>query len=195
MQALTQASAKIGKAHEKQATDGLLALLKHDRELDAFEVTPAKKALGVSSGWLPADLEKVLTHAVLRDGLTDDVPFRRSVSDLARGLVLYGHIHQRERRTLPTAAGALEAVSSSGGALVDDPRVSIRAGFTGLRGARRLPAVAARLSGAREGRLRRVFRPECAAWKRFQAGGRDSQPYLAGWPSVSCLCTRRCRRR
>ena len=64
----------------------------------------------------------------LRDGLTDDAPFRRSVSGLARGLVLYGHIHQRERRTLPTATGALEAISASGGAL-DDPRASIRAGF------------------------------------------------------------------
>ncbi|MCC6336730.1 MAG: hypothetical protein IT380_22405, partial [Myxococcales bacterium] len=68
VQALEQASAKIGKAHEKQAAERLLALLKHDREFDAFEVAPAKKALGVllgvSSGRLPADLERVLTHAV-----------------------------------------------------------------------------------------------------------------------------------
>lgn len=68
VQALEAASAKIGKAYEKQAAIGLLALLKHDRELDAFEVAPARKALGVllgvSSGRLPADLERVLTHAV-----------------------------------------------------------------------------------------------------------------------------------
>ncbi|MEW5739962.1 MAG: M1 family aminopeptidase [Myxococcota bacterium] len=68
VQALERASAQINKAHEKQAADGLLALLKHDREFDAFEVAPAKKALGVllgvSSGRLPADLERVLTHAV-----------------------------------------------------------------------------------------------------------------------------------
>ena len=64
----------------------------------------------------------------LRDGLVDDARFGRSVARLARGLVLYGHIHERERRVLPTAAGALDLVSASGGAL-DDPRASIRAGF------------------------------------------------------------------
>ena len=64
----------------------------------------------------------------LRDGLVDDVPFRRSVAGLARGLVLYGHIHERERRVLATAAGELDVVSTSGGAL-DDPRASVRAGF------------------------------------------------------------------
>ncbi len=64
----------------------------------------------------------------LRDGLVDDVPFRRSVAGLARGLVLYGHIHERERRVLATAAGELDVVSASGGAL-DDPRASVRAGF------------------------------------------------------------------
>ena len=68
VQALQRASGKIGNAHEQKAADGLMSLLKHDRELDAFEVAPAKKALGVllgvSSGRLPADLEKVLTHAV-----------------------------------------------------------------------------------------------------------------------------------
>jgi len=64
----------------------------------------------------------------LRDGLVDDVPFRRSVAGLARGLVLYGHIHERERRVLATEAGALDVVSASGAAL-DDPRASVRAGF------------------------------------------------------------------
>ncbi len=64
----------------------------------------------------------------LRDGLVDDVPFRRSIAGLARGLVLYGHIHERERRVLATAAGELDVVSASGGAL-DDPRDSVRAGF------------------------------------------------------------------
>ncbi|WP_296748929.1 metallophosphoesterase [Thiobacillus sp.] len=64
----------------------------------------------------------------LRDGLVDATAFGRSVAGLARGLVLYGHIHERERRVLPTPAGGLDVVSASGGAL-DDPRASVRAGF------------------------------------------------------------------
>lgn len=68
LQALETTRARIMKPNERAAADGLLSLLRHDRELDAFEVAPAKKALGVlvgvSSGPLPADLEKVLTHAV-----------------------------------------------------------------------------------------------------------------------------------
>jgi 3',5'-cyclic AMP phosphodiesterase CpdA len=64
----------------------------------------------------------------LRDGLVDAAAFGRSVAGLARGLVLYKHIHERERRVLPTPAGALDVVSASGGAL-DDPRASVRAGF------------------------------------------------------------------
>ena len=45
-----------------------MAMLKHDHELDAFEVAPMKKALGVligvTNGPLPADLAKALTHGV-----------------------------------------------------------------------------------------------------------------------------------
>jgi aminopeptidase N len=66
--ALQSARARIRNTTEKAAADGLLSMLKHDREFDAFEVAPAKKALGVlvgvSTGRLPADLEQVLTHAV-----------------------------------------------------------------------------------------------------------------------------------
>lgn len=68
VQALERASLQIHHAHEREAAVGLMALLRHDRELDGFEVAPAKKALGVllgvSSRRLPADLERVLTHAV-----------------------------------------------------------------------------------------------------------------------------------
>ena len=66
--ALQSTRSRIRNTTEKAAADGLLSMLKHDREFDAFEVAPAKKALGVlvgvSTGRLPADLEKVLTHAV-----------------------------------------------------------------------------------------------------------------------------------
>lgn len=74
----------------------------------------------------PVDRRPRVVH--LRDGLVDDAAFARSVAGLARGLVLYGHIHQRERRVLRTPAGVLDVVSASGGAL-DDARASVRAGF------------------------------------------------------------------
>lgn len=65
---LERASAGITGAAERRAADELLGLLRHDRELDAFEVGPAKRALeallGVSRGRLPEPLARVLTHAV-----------------------------------------------------------------------------------------------------------------------------------
>jgi aminopeptidase N len=68
MKALERAGDAVKGTQEKAAVDGILSFLKHDRELDAFETAPVKKALGVlvgvSTGRLPADLEKVLTHAV-----------------------------------------------------------------------------------------------------------------------------------
>lgn len=68
LNSLEATRARIRNENERAAADGLLSLLRHDRELDAFEVAPAKKALGVlvgvSTGRLPPDLEKVLTHAV-----------------------------------------------------------------------------------------------------------------------------------
>lgn len=63
-----------------------------------------------------------------RDGLVDGAALRAELAPLARGLVLFGHLHSRTRRTLATAAGSLDVVSSSGGALDhDDPM--IRSGF------------------------------------------------------------------
>ena len=68
VKALQRAGAAVSGAQERAAVDGILSFLKHDRELDAFELSPVKKALevlvGVSSGRLPRDLERVLTHAV-----------------------------------------------------------------------------------------------------------------------------------
>jgi len=66
--------------------------------------------------------------AQLRDGLVDAAPLRRALSPLPRGLVLFGHLHVRVRCTLPTAAGALDAICASGAAL-DHFDPSIRAGF------------------------------------------------------------------
>ncbi|MBI2212635.1 MAG: metallophosphoesterase [Acidobacteria bacterium] len=68
------------------------------------------------------------TRKQKRDGLVDGAELRETLGALARGLVLFGHLHMRTHRTLPTSTGALDIVSSSGGALDhDDPM--IRSGF------------------------------------------------------------------
>jgi 3',5'-cyclic AMP phosphodiesterase CpdA len=64
----------------------------------------------------------------LRDGLVDAAALRRALSSLARGLVLFGHLHVRVRHRLATAAGALDAIGASGAAL-DHPNPTVRAGF------------------------------------------------------------------
>lgn len=51
-------------ATDRATDESVMAMLKHDREIDAFEVAPLKKALGGTNGPLPADLAKVLEHAV-----------------------------------------------------------------------------------------------------------------------------------
>jgi 3',5'-cyclic AMP phosphodiesterase CpdA len=66
--------------------------------------------------------------AVLRDGLVDAGALRAALAPLARGLVLFGHLHVRLRRRLRTAAGALDVVAASGAAL-DHPDLAVRAGF------------------------------------------------------------------
>jgi hypothetical protein len=62
------------------------------------------------------------------DGLVDAAAFRRSLGGLARGLVLFGHLHRRVRYQLPTAAGALDVGGASSAAL-DHPDGSVRAGL------------------------------------------------------------------
>ena len=64
----------------------------------------------------------------LKDGLVDAPALRTVLSSVPRGLVLYGHLHIRERRPIITANGSLEAVAASGAAL-DHPNASVRAGF------------------------------------------------------------------
>ena len=71
---LERAQAAIDNPKEKEAARAIVSLLKHDRELDSFEVAPIKKALGILSGVsasrLPADLERVLTCAVPQANVT-----------------------------------------------------------------------------------------------------------------------------
>jgi len=65
---------------------------------------------------------------VLRDGLVDGEALRGALAPVARGLVLFGHLHLRVRRSLPTAAGALDAIGASGAA-IDHPDATVRAGL------------------------------------------------------------------
>jgi 3',5'-cyclic AMP phosphodiesterase CpdA len=64
----------------------------------------------------------------LRDGLIDGAALRRVLAPLARGLVLFGHLHRRVRTSIRTDTGSLDVVGASGGAL-DHHDPSIRAGF------------------------------------------------------------------
>jgi 3',5'-cyclic AMP phosphodiesterase CpdA len=64
----------------------------------------------------------------LRSGLVDAKALRRALAPLARGLVLYGHLHVRRHARLVTASGALDVVSATAAGL-DHPDDRIRAGF------------------------------------------------------------------
>ena len=64
----------------------------------------------------------------LRDGLVDARGLQQTLMPLRHGLVLFGHIHIRTRRSLRTNAGVLDLISASGAAL-DHEDSSIRAGF------------------------------------------------------------------
>jgi len=64
----------------------------------------------------------------LRGGLVDARALRRTLQPVARGLVLYGHLHQREHARLATAHGVLDAVCAPS-ASIDHSDASARAGF------------------------------------------------------------------
>jgi hypothetical protein len=66
--------------------------------------------------------------AQLRDGLVDGASLRSAFSRLSRGLVLFGHLHARMRCTIVTESGTLDAICA-GGAALDHPDPSVRAGF------------------------------------------------------------------
>ncbi len=65
-----------------------------------------------------------LRLAQLRGGLVDAAALRRTLAPLARGLLLYGHLHERSRRRI----GGVEAVCATAAAL-DHPSPACRAGF------------------------------------------------------------------
>ncbi len=73
-------------------------------------------------------LDSRIRLAQLHDGLVDAAALRRALGVLARGLVLFGHIHRRVCCRLPTASGALDVAAASGGAL-DHPDPSVRSGL------------------------------------------------------------------
>lgn len=64
----------------------------------------------------------------LRGGLVDARALREALSPLARGLVLYGHLHVRRRAKITTRAGELDAVCASAAPL-DHASAHVRAGF------------------------------------------------------------------
>lgn len=64
----------------------------------------------------------------LRDGLVDAAACRGVLARLARGVVLFGHIHTRVRCGFRTPSGTLDVIAASGAAL-DHPDWSVRAGF------------------------------------------------------------------
>ena len=64
----------------------------------------------------------------LRDGLADGPALRAVLGTLARGVVLFGHLHVRKRCTFQTGSGTLDVIGASGAALVH-PDASVRAGF------------------------------------------------------------------
>ena len=68
LQGLAAAATKLKAAPEKQAAAALLALVQHDKLLDADEVEPARKALckllGLSPSKLPPALDRLLKNAV-----------------------------------------------------------------------------------------------------------------------------------
>jgi 3',5'-cyclic AMP phosphodiesterase CpdA len=64
----------------------------------------------------------------LRGGLVDAKALRGALSPLARGLVLYGHLHVRRHARLKTASGELDVVCATAAA-VDHADYRVRAGF------------------------------------------------------------------
>ncbi|HEX7478632.1 MAG TPA: metallophosphoesterase [Polyangiales bacterium] len=63
-----------------------------------------------------------------RSGLLDARALRHALQPIARGLLLFGHLHVRRRDQWITPSGALDVVCASGAAL-DHPSEQVRAGF------------------------------------------------------------------
>ena len=69
-----------------------------------------------------------LRVAQLQGGLVDARALREALQPLRRGLVLYGHLHERLHQRLPTERGELNAVCATAAALAH-PDERIRAAF------------------------------------------------------------------
>lgn len=69
-----------------------------------------------------------LRLAQLRGGLVDAAALRAALAPVARGLLLYGHRHERARRRIETAGGGIDAICATAAAL-DHPSPACRAGF------------------------------------------------------------------
>jgi hypothetical protein len=110
-------------------------------------------------------VDRRLRVARLRDGLVDAAALRVALSPLARGLVLFGHLHVRGRCRLPTAAGALDVIAASGAAL-DHPHPAVRAGYNTYEIADdgSVGAVDAHVVAPGGGALERTAIPERPEW-------------------------------
>jgi 3',5'-cyclic AMP phosphodiesterase CpdA len=73
-------------------------------------------------------LDSRLRLEQLRSGLVDALALRKALSRVARGLVLFGHLHVRRRSRFATPQGSLDVVCASGASL-DHPNERVRAGF------------------------------------------------------------------
>jgi 3',5'-cyclic AMP phosphodiesterase CpdA len=73
-------------------------------------------------------LDSRLRLEQLRSGLVDACALRDALSPVARGLLLFGHLHVRRWSRLATAVGALDVVCASGASL-DHHDERVRAGF------------------------------------------------------------------
>jgi len=73
-------------------------------------------------------LDSRLRFEQLRSGLVDARGLRSALSHVARGLVLFGHLHVRRFSQLATVAGTLDVICASGAGL-DHRDERVRAGF------------------------------------------------------------------
>ena len=102
-------------------------------------------------------VDRRIRPAQLRDGLVDGASLRRALAPLARGLVLFGHLHRRVRCALPTAAGALDVICASGAALDHhDPAIGAGLNLYELDDGGALATVQARVLDPSDGTLRPV---------------------------------------
>ena len=100
-------------------------------------------------------VDRRIRLARLRDGLVDAASLRRSLEPLARGLVLFGHLHRRARCALPTASGVLDVVCASGAALDHhDPMIGAGFNLYEMDDAGAIATVEARVLDPSDGTLR-----------------------------------------